>query len=76
MNRTDDKEWSEYTDDEKVITMAVHFINCILQNNGDIKVHGLADLYEINNGNTEVLIEHLDAVSSIMQRAIKLLKEK
>lgn len=62
-------------EEKKIIALATHFIICILQNQGDIKIHGIADLYEINNGNTEVLIEHLDAVSSIMQRAIKLLKK-
>ena len=61
-------------EEKKIIALAKHFITCILENHGDIKAYGLADLYEINSGNKELLIEHLNAVSSIMQRAVKLLE--
>lgn len=53
------------------LQLSIHFLECILQNNKNFTVGGLTDLYEIKHGNKKVILEHLKAVSNIINRAIK-----
>lgn len=53
------------------LQLSIHFLECILQNNENFTVQGLTDLYEIKHGNKKVILEHLKAVSNIINRAIK-----
>lgn len=57
------------------LQLSIYFLECILQNNENFTVRGLSDLYEIKNGNKKVILEHLKAVSNIINRAIKELEE-
>lgn len=49
---------------------SIHFLELILQNDGNITKNGLFDLFEIKNGNKKITLEHLKAITNIMNRAI------
>lgn len=53
------------------LQLSIHFLECILQNNENFTVRGLRELYEIKSGNKKTILEHLKAVSNIINRAIK-----
>ena len=38
--------------------------------------YGIADIYEISQGDTELLLKHLKAITNIMNKAIKELERK
>lgn len=54
---------------------SIHFLDLILQNDGNITAEGLAELFEIKNGNKKVILKHLKAIHNIIGRAIKELEE-
>lgn len=43
--------------------------------NKNITLYGLNDLYEINDGNEKLLLEHLKALVNIFQKAIDYLEK-
>lgn len=53
------------------LQISIHFLELILQNNGNITENGLFDLFEIKNGNKKVILKHLKAIHNILGRAIK-----
>lgn len=55
------------TDEVKV---ALHFLELILNNNGEMTSNGLTDLFEIKQGNKKVILQHLKAINSIISKAI------
>lgn len=57
------------------ISVAVHFVDCILNNNGNASSEALLDLFEIQNGNKEILLNHLKAINSIITIAIEKLEK-
>ena len=61
---------NEYVDCAKT------FVNTILNNNGDITLEGLRDIYEIQNGNKDVLVEHIKAIRNIMNKALEELERE
>lgn len=57
------------------VQVAIHFLNLILQNGENYTAEGLSELFEINNGNKTVILKHLKAINSIINKAIKELEE-
>ena len=53
----------------KYIEISKMFVFSIL--NANPTVDGIADIYEINQGDTELLLKHLKAITNIMNKAIK-----
>ncbi len=53
------------------VNIAIHFLDCILNNNGDITAEGISDLLEIHNRNKDVILAHLKAIESIISKAIE-----
>lgn len=51
--------------------IAKKFIITILSNDGNATMEGLNDMYEIQNGNKDVLIEHIKAIRNIMNKALE-----
>lgn len=58
--------------DKQIITTAYNFVISILSY-GEPNADSIAELYEIKNGNKEVLLGHLKAINNIISDAIKLL---
>ena len=58
----------------KYIEISKMFVFSIL--NANPTVDGIADIYEINQGDTELLLRHLKAITNIMNKAIKELERK
>lgn len=59
-------------EDNQIISTAYNFVISILSY-GEPTPESLNELYEIKNGNKELLLEHLKAINSITGDAIKLL---
>lgn len=57
------------------LQISIHFLELILQNGENCTAQGLSELFEIKNGNKKIILEHLKAVSNIINRAIKELEE-
>ena len=57
------------------LQISIHFLECILQNNNDYTAEGLSELYEIKNGNKKVILKHLKAINSIIEKSIKELED-
>lgn len=55
----------------KEVLLSIKFICDILKNSSTTTREGLFDLYEIQNGNKELLLKHLKVITNIMNRAIK-----
>lgn len=53
----------------KYIEISKRFVIIILNQNMNIK--SANEIYEINSGNTELLLKHLKAITNIMNKAIK-----
>ena len=51
--------------------IAKAIINAYIGNNGDFSAEGLFTLYEIQNGNKELLLEHVKALKNIFEKAIE-----
>lgn len=49
---------------------SIYFLKLILQNNENPTLAALSELYEINNNNKQVILEHLRALDSIVTKAI------
>ena len=58
----------------KYIEISKMFVFNIL--NANPTADGIADIYEINQGDTELLLRHLKAITNIMNKAIKELERK
>ena len=58
----------------KYIEISKRFVIAILNQN--INIESVNELYEINHGNTKLLLKHLKAITSIMNQAIKELESK
>ena len=61
---------NEYVDCAKT------FVITILRNDGDITIEGLNDMFEIQNGNKDVLVEHIKAIRNIMNKALEELERE
>lgn len=57
------------------VDFAEKLIIIILRNDGNTTLDGLNDIYEIQTGNKDVLIEHLKAIRNIMNKALKELEQ-
>lgn len=60
----------------RYVALSKHFVEVILNNHAEPTTEGLADLFEVKSGNKEILLEHLKAITNIMNHAIKELEEK
>ena len=58
----------------KYIEISKMFVFSILSANST--ADGIADIYEISYGDTELLLKHLKAITNIMNKAIKELERK
>ena len=58
----------------KYVEISKRFVIIILNQNMNIK--SANEIYEINSGNTELLLKHLKAITNIMNKAIKELERK
>ena len=58
----------------KYIEISKMFVFSIL--NVNPTANGIADMFEINNGDTELLLKHLKAITNIMNKAIKELERE
>ena len=58
----------------KYVEISKVFVCSIL--NADPTADGISDIYEISQGDTELLLEHLKAITNIMNKAIKELERK
>lgn len=60
----------------RYVELSKHFVETILAHQAEPTAEGLAELFEIKSGNKEILLEHLKAITNIMNHAIKELEEK
>ena len=58
----------------KYVEISKMFVFSIL--NATPTADGIADIYEISQGDTELLLKHLKAITNIMNKAIKELERK
>ena len=56
------------------VEISKRFVIAILNQN--INIESINELYEINSGNTKLLLKHLKAITNIMNKAIKELERK
>ncbi len=56
------------------VEVSKRFVITILNQN--INIESVNAIYEINNGNTKLLLEHLKAITSIMNKAINELESR
>ena len=61
-------------DKKRIVEVATNFVKTILEKN--INMYSLNDLYEISLGNKDVLLDHLEAISNIIMKAIEILGGK
>ena len=61
-------------DKKRIVEVATNFVKIILEKN--INMYSLDELYEINQGNKDVLLDHLKAISNIIMKAIGILGGK
>lgn len=57
------------------VKTAISFIIKILQNNDNPVSEALYELYEIQNGNKKIIIEHIKAIRNIMNKALEELEQ-
>ena len=57
------------------LQISIHFLELILRNDENYTFEGLSELYEIKNGNKEVILKHLKAINSIIEKSIKELED-
>ena len=55
--------------------LAKQFVILILNNDRKIQPDGAYDIMQINSGNKEVLADHIKAIKSILEKALKELEE-
>ena len=60
----------------RYVELSKHFVEVILNNHTEPTTEGLAEILEIKSGNEELLIEHLKAITDIMNKAINELESK
>ena len=58
----------------KYVEISKRFVIAILNQN--INIESANEIYEINSGNTKLLLEHLKSITNIMNKAIKELERK
>ena len=58
----------------KYVEISKMFVCSILSANPT--ADGIADIFEINHGDTELLLKHLKAITNIMNKAIKELEKE
>ena len=58
----------------KYIEISKMFVFNIL--NANPTADGIGDIFEINHGDTELLLKHLKAITNIMNKAIKELEKE
>ena len=58
----------------KYVEISKRFVIAILNQN--INIESANEIYEINSGNTELLLKHLKAITNIMNKAIKELERE
>lgn len=58
------------------LKVSIHFLELILSNGGEVTAQGLSELYEVQQGNKKLILEHLKAINSIIGKAIKELEVK
>ena len=51
--------------------LAKAIITAYLNSSGDFTPEGLLTMYEISNGNDELLLKHVKALKNIFEKAIK-----
>lgn len=56
------------------VEISKRFVIAILNQN--INIESINELYEINSGNTKLLLKHLKAITNIVNKAIKELERK
>lgn len=56
------------------VEVSKRFVITILNQN--INIESVNAIYEINNGNTKLLLEHLKAITNIMNKAINELESR
>lgn len=59
-------------EEKQIVSTAYHFVIAILSY-GEPTMENISELFEIQNGNKKVLLEHLKAINSISDKAIKIL---
>ncbi len=69
MKQTKDDEINK-----QYVEISKYFVGCILNDN--FTPSGLSDLYAIYNGDNKILLEHLKAITNIMNKAIKVLESE
>lgn len=55
----------------KELELSIHFLDLILGNNGKATAEGMCELFEIQQGNKEVIKQHLKAITNIMSKALE-----
>ena len=53
------------------VKTAISLITKILQNNDNPTSEGLHEIFEIQNGNKKIIIEHIKAIKNIMSKALE-----
>ena len=53
------------------VKIAISFITTILKNNSNPTSDAIYELFEIQNGNKKVIIEHIKAIRNIMDKALE-----
>lgn len=59
----------------KYVEISKKFVCSILSNGEEPTINGIAEILEIKRGNKELLLEHLKAITNIMNKAIKELEK-
>lgn len=59
----------------KSVEISKKFVYSILSNVSEPTIDGIAEILEIKSGNKEVLLDHLKAITNIMNRAIEELEK-
>lgn len=62
-------------DEKRILNTSYNFVIAILSF-GEPTADAMYDLFELRHGNKELLLNHLNAISSIMGKAIKILEGK
>lgn len=53
------------------VKIAISFVIKILQNNDNPTTEGLYEIFEIQNGNKKIIIEHIKSIRNIMNKALE-----
>ena len=60
----------------KEVAFAKHCVITILNNGGQPTAEGIKEVFNIQFGGTDVLLEHIKALDEVFQKAIKELEEE